>query len=106
MDTVNRYQIRIPGLDPVKQRASISLLGSGTMRSALGRVHFYEQGEAIPEDSKTDGIIDIHLPLAAFAGVVAMLQHDSPVKIDFRDGRGQLWTGEWEKVGETEQLLR
>jgi hypothetical protein len=104
MDTVNRYQIRIPGLDPAKQRASISLLGSGVMRSALGRVHFYDEGQKIPADTNSDGIIDIHLPLAAFAGVVAMLQHDSPVKIDFQDGRGHLWTGEWEKVGETESL--
>ena len=40
METVNRYQISIPGHDPATQRATISLLGAGGMRSALGRVHF------------------------------------------------------------------
>ena len=46
------------------------------------------------------------MPLAAFAGVVAMLQHDSPIKIGFEDGRGKLITGEWEQVGETETLRK
>lgn len=105
MDTISRYQIRLPGKEPSSQRATIYLLGAGLMRSALGRVHFYDPGTAVPADTKDgNGIIDMHLPLAAFGGVVAMLQHDSPVKIDFKDGRGELWTGEWEQVGETESL--
>lgn len=106
METVNRYQISIPGHDPATQRASISLLGAGGMRSALGRVHFYDAAAELPADHQTDGIVHVHLPLAAFAGVVAMLQHDSPIKVGFEGGRGKLITGEWEQAGETELLRK
>ena len=103
MQTIQRYQIRIPGQDPERHRATIFLVGEGTLRAALGRVHFLDDGSQLPADAKgDDGLIDMHLPLAAFAGVVAMLQHDRPVMISFRGGRGELRTGEWEPVGETE----
>lgn len=105
MATVQRYQIHTPGRDPATQRATIYLLGSGVTRSAIGCVHFYDDGVAIPADAQTDKGIEIHLPLAAFAGVVAMFQHDSPIDIEFKDGRGHLWTAEWERVGETERLV-
>jgi hypothetical protein len=104
--TVNRYQVRIPGHDPATQRATISLLGEGTVRAAIGRVNFYDQGLELPADRIEDGIIEMHLPLAAFAGIVALLQHDSPVKIALEDGRASLWNAEWEQVGETEQLRK
>jgi hypothetical protein len=104
MATVLRYQVHTPGRDPATQRASIFLLGGGVTRSAIGSIHFYDAGVAIPADTQADGNIEMHLPLAAFAGVVAMLQHDSPIDIEFEEGRGHLWTAEWERVGETERL--
>jgi hypothetical protein len=104
MATVHRYQIHTPGRDPATQRATIYLLGGGTTRTAIGSIHFYDDGVAIPPDTQIDGRIEMHMPLAAFAGVVAMLQHDSPIDLEFRDQRGHLWTAEWERVGETERL--
>lgn len=104
MDTIDRYQIRIPGHQPSRQRATIQLLGAGAARSIVGRVHFYDDVQAIPDDSVDDGVVEMHMPTAALGGVIAMLQHDRPIKLDFRDGRGQLWNGEWERVGETELL--
>ena len=104
MATVLRYQIHTPGRDPATQRASIYLLGGGVTRSAIGSIHFYDHGMTIPADAQTDGQIEMHLPLAAFAGVVAMLQHDSPIDIEWKDQRAHLWTAEWERVGETERL--
>jgi hypothetical protein len=104
MATVVRYQIHTPGRDPGTQRATIYLLGGGVTRSAIGSIHFYDDGVAIPPDTQTDGNIEMHLPLAAFAGVVAMLQHDSPIDLEFKHQRGHLWTAEWERVGETERL--
>jgi hypothetical protein len=104
MATVLRYQIHTPGRDPATQRATIYLLGGGVTRSAIGAVHFYDEGLPIPADTQTDnGNVEMHLPLAAFAGVVAMLQHDSPIDLEFKDQRGHLWTAEWERVGETER---
>jgi hypothetical protein len=104
MATVQRYQIHTPGRDPAKQRATIYLLGGGSTRSALGCVHFYDDGVPIPADTQRDGTIEMHMPIAAFAGVVAMLQHDSPIDLEFENDRGHLWTAEWERVGETERL--
>jgi hypothetical protein len=104
MATVVRYQIHTPGRDFSTQRATIYLLGGGVTRSAIGSIHFYDDGGAIPADTQTDGNIEMHMPLAAFAGVVAMLQHDSPIDLEWKDQRGHLWTVEWERVGETERL--
>lgn len=106
MDTVNRYQVKIHGNVPRNgERATILLLGAGQVRSALGVVHFYDPGVTLPQDARTAlGVIEMHMPIAAFAGVVAVLQHDSPIKLDFVEGRGVLLTSEWEKVGETETL--
>lgn len=104
MATVLRYQIHTPGRDPSTQRATIYLLGGGVTRSAIGCIHFYDDGVAIPADTQTEANIEMHLPLGAFAGVVAMLQHDSPIDLEFKDQRGHLWTAEWERVGETERL--
>jgi hypothetical protein len=105
MATVVRYQIHTPGRDPATQRATIYLLGGGVTRSAIGAVHFYDDGVPLPGDTQADnGNVEMHLPLAAFAGVVAMLQHDSPIDLEFKDQRGHLWTAEWERVGETERI--
>lgn len=106
METVNRYQVKIHGNVPRNgERATIHLLGATVMRSALGIVRFYDPGVTLPDDSRTAlGLVEMHMPIAAFAGVLALLQHDNPVKIDFVEGRGVLQTGEWEKVGETEFL--
>lgn len=105
MPTVQRYQIHTPGRDPNTQRATIYLLGGSVTRSAIGCVHFYDDGVPIPADTQIDGAIEMHLPLAALAGVIAMLQHDSPIDLEFKNQRGHLWTAEWERVGETERLV-
>jgi hypothetical protein len=106
MDSVNRYQVKIHGNRPRNgERATIHLLGASHLRSALGIIHFHDPATTLPDDDRNPlGIVNMHMPIAAFAGVLALLQHDSPVTIDFVDGRGVLQTGEWEKVGETESL--
>ena len=106
MDPVNRYQVKIHGNVPLNgERATIHLLGAGHLRSAVGVLHFYDPGATLPDDERTElRLIHMHMPIAAFAGVLALLQHDKPVMIGYVDGRGLLQTGEWEQVGETEHL--
>ena len=42
----------------------------------------------------------MHLPMEAFAGALALIQHDSPVHIELSGARGRLFTSEQERVGE------
>ncbi|MCA9683187.1 MAG: hypothetical protein KC431_16745 [Myxococcales bacterium] len=104
MVVVNQYQVEVrgdAGADNV--RARILLIGEGGNRSALGRIHFHDTGTQLPGDSFENNVVDMHVPMDAFAGILALLQHDKPIKIGFYSGFGVLRTGEWEPVGEGQE---
>ncbi|NVB38329.1 hypothetical protein G6O69_10845 [Pseudenhygromyxa sp. WMMC2535] len=104
MDVINRYHVELRGQPGFSSRAQILLLGADDReRAALGRIHFYDAGVQLPTDAQSDGVIEMHLPMDALAGVIALLQHDKPIKIGFVDGNAILRTGEWEPVGESER---
>lgn len=104
MRAISRYNVGVFGEAASNGvRAVINLMADDGPRLALGRLSFYDDGASVPADGESeDGLILVNLPMSAFAGVVALLQHDRPVKLGLVGGRGVLRTGEWERVGETE----
>lgn len=78
-------------------RARIDLVGE---RALVGTLRFYDEGTPQPPDATAGACVQVHLPMAAFAGALALLQHDRPVEIELDRGRGRLFTREREGVGE------
>lgn len=102
MATIHSYLVDIYGdASSDHVRARIDLLGETAL---VGTLRFYDPGAVLPKDVvELDGRgVQMHLPFAAFAGTLALLQHDSPVAIELEGSCGRLFTRERERVGERE----
>lgn len=102
MATIHSYLVDLYGdASSDHVRARIDLLGESTL---VGTLRFYEEGATPPVDTmELDGRgVQMHLPFVAFAGTLALLQHDSPVEVEMAGHRGRLYTRERERVGERE----
>lgn len=102
MATIHSYLVDLYGdasSDGV--RARIDLLGQSGL---VGTLRFYDPGAPPPADvMELDGRgVQMHLPFTAFAGALALLQHDSPVEVEIAGQHGRLYTRERERVGEAE----
>ncbi len=81
-------------------RARIDLIGDAGL---AGTIRFFDDGTSLPVDTVEIGRgVQMHVPMEAFGGTLALLQHDRPVQIDLAKDRGRLFTSEQEWVGESE----
>ena len=101
MTVIRKYMVDIyGGAPPDGVRARIDLIADGGL---AGTIRFFAGGSALPADTIEIGQgVQMHAPMDAFGGSLALLQHDSPVHIDMLGGRGRLFTSEQEAVGEDE----
>lgn len=101
MVIVQKYLVDIYGGTPSDGvRARIDLIGDAGL---AGTIRFFADGSSLPDDTFEAGQgVQMHVPMDAFGGTLALLQHDRPVQIDLFNDRGRLFTSEPERVGESE----
>ncbi len=98
---IKRYHILFYGSPAGYQtnRAQIALYDKKGKTVAFLR--FNDPGMLFENDSKSGGIIKMHLPSAMFENVLDVLRNEKPVHIYFTQGRGFLSTSK-EPIGEAE----
>ncbi len=88
---VHGWDYSLYGSTVAGQRVQISLyrnVGAGAASAAWLR--FFDDGSALPADYVADGIIRIHAPMAALAGVLTMLQQvNHGLAVQFVGGAAQ-----------------
>jgi hypothetical protein len=102
---IQTYQVYVCGGPlgaPHGWRALITLV-SGAEDPGLGAIRFYAPDVPVPEDTSSDGVIRMHLPLTMFPSIVDLLRNETPLWMQYLDRVGHAWIASTEEeVGEGE----
>ncbi|MEM7223832.1 MAG: hypothetical protein AAF495_12680 [Pseudomonadota bacterium] len=89
--TINNYKVAISGTPVAGNVRGKIFLRTGNIKRGVAR--FYRTGVAIPNDQVSNNRVYMNLPESVMNSVLSMLQREAPVKLDFHNGRGILFTG-------------